>query len=255
MNAAFVVLTALYYHASLDTNQSHPARPRGYQQSISNIDIQSDPQLQVSGQIVSVTPHVPDPVLVHELVPEPLSVTKEGSCQQPMPNNTPWLSSLHTWQVIRYGVSCSLLYSILCFNLVGCMSRNGLQDGRRRQYLGRLPQLQPQYCGPVSIDELDISAPVFATFTNAAPVYVEQLLNWAFHLRELQLPHVVVCLDNESEDIALSNGIPYVTVQNKTTSEDVRNDHATFRAMVSRKARPFPIFSTSFSTSFLQPKR
>ena len=83
---------------------------------------------------------------------------------------------------------------------------NDVQDDRRRQYLGRLPHLQPHYCGPVSISELDISAPVFATFTNAAPVYVEQLLNWAFHLRELQLPHVVVCLDDESEDIALSNG-------------------------------------------------
>lgn len=110
-----------------------------------------------------------------------------------------------------------------------------MQDERRRQYLGRLPHLQPNYCGPVSVAELDTSKLVFATFTNAAPVYVEQLLNWAFHLRELQLPHVVVCLDNESEDIAVSNGIPFVTVQNKTTSEDVRNDHATFRAMVSRK--------------------
>jgi hypothetical protein len=61
------------------------------------------------------------------------------------------------------------------------------------------------------------------------------MLNWAFHLRELQLQHVVVCLDSESEDIAVSNGIPHITVQNKTTSEDVRNDHETFRAMVSRK--------------------
>lgn len=147
------------------------------------------------------------------------------------------------------GVSLLCLSQPLCGSHISCFTgwthqvlhvTIVVQDERRRQYLGRLPHLQPHYCGPVSIDELDTSAPIFATFTNAAPVYVEQLLNWAFHLRELQLPHVVVCLDDESEDIALSNGIPYVTVQNKTTSEDVRNDHKTFRAMVSRKARPLP---------------
>ena len=112
------------------------------------------------------------------------------------------------------------------------------QDPRRKRFLGRLTQLQPQYSGPAGLAGLARDAPVFATFTNAAPVYVEQLLNWAFHLRELALPHVVVCLDPESEDIAASNGIPWVAVRNQTTSEDVRNDHATFRAMVSRKVRP-----------------
>lgn len=111
------------------------------------------------------------------------------------------------------------------------------QDERRRHFLGRLVELQPRYAGPTGLQSLSRGAPVFATFTNAAPVYVEQLLNWAFHLRELGLPHVVVCLDPESEDIAASNGIPWVAVQNQTTSEDVRNDHATFRAMVSRKVR------------------
>jgi hypothetical protein len=111
------------------------------------------------------------------------------------------------------------------------------QDPQRRKYLGLLSRLQPHYTGPVSLHDIDKTKAVFSTFTNAAPVYVEQLLNWAYHLRELGLPHLVVCLDSESEEIASSNGIPWVPVQNKTTSEDVRNDHATFRAMVSRKVR------------------
>jgi hypothetical protein len=111
------------------------------------------------------------------------------------------------------------------------------QDARRKRFLGMLPRLQPRYAGPGAVDALSRRAPVFATFTNAAPVYVEQLLNWAYHLRELGLPHVVVCLDAESEDIATTNGLPWIPVANRTTSEDVRNDHATFRAMVSRKAR------------------
>ena len=112
-----------------------------------------------------------------------------------------------------------------------------MQDPRRQRFLGMLPRLQPHYAGPVSLADLDRAAPIFATFTNAAPVYVEQLLNWAFHLRQLELPHVVVCLDSESEEIATANGLPWVAVANQTTSEDVRNDHATFRAMVSRKVR------------------
>lgn len=117
------------------------------------------------------------------------------------------------------------------------MRVQAVQDARRQRFLGMLPRLQPHYAGTVSVDLLDRDAPVFATFTNAAPVYVEQLLNWAFHLRALNLPHVVVCLDPESEDIAETNGLPWVPVVNQTTSEDVRNDHATFRAMVSRKVR------------------
>lgn len=112
-----------------------------------------------------------------------------------------------------------------------------VQDPRRRHFLGSLPRLQPSYEGPTQLQHLNRAAPIFATFTNAAPVYVEQLLNWAFHLRELNLPHLVVCLDPESEDVAATNGLPWVPVQNQTTSEDVRNDHATFRAMVSRKLR------------------
>ena len=112
-----------------------------------------------------------------------------------------------------------------------------MQDPRRKHFLGRLPRLQPHYEGATALEHLDRSSPVFATFTNAAPVYVEQLLNWAYHLRDLNLPHVVVCLDPESEDIAKTNGLPWVPVDNQTTSEDVRNDHATFRAMVSRKVR------------------
>jgi hypothetical protein len=110
-----------------------------------------------------------------------------------------------------------------------------VQDPRRRHFLGRLPRLQPSYKGPTQLRQLDRAAPIFVTFTNAAPAYVEQLLNWAFHLRELSLPHLVVCLDPESEDIATTNGLPWVPVQNQTTSEDIRNDHAMFRAMVSRK--------------------
>jgi hypothetical protein len=112
-----------------------------------------------------------------------------------------------------------------------------LQDPRRRHFLGRLLQLQPGYQGPKSLSELSRDAAVFATFSNAAPAYLEQLLNWAFHLRELQLPHLVVCLDAETEEVAASNGILWLPVQNQTTSEDVRNDHATFRAMVSRKVQ------------------
>lgn len=118
-----------------------------------------------------------------------------------------------------------------------CLLRT-LQDPVRRDFLGRLPELQPEYAGPVSVNQLNQSATVFATFTNAAPVYVEQLLNWAFHLRALGLPHLVVCLDAASEDVCASNGLPWVPVANQTGSEDVRNDHMTFRAMVSRKVPP-----------------
>jgi hypothetical protein len=154
---------------------------------------------------------------------------KHRESEQPSPGDTAWFATLRTWQVSSSGSrigSCQTSYS----------NQGGhVQDERRRHFLGRLPELQPRYRGPVSVGQLDTAKPVFATFTNAAPVYVEQLLNWAFHLRELHLPHLVVCLDNESEDIARSNGIPWVAVQNKTTSEDVRNDHAVFRAMVSRK--------------------
>ena len=117
-----------------------------------------------------------------------------------------------------------------CRNHAGCM-----QDPRRRRFLGLLRRLQPHYSGPVATGDLNRSAPVFSAFTNAAPVYIEQLLNWAFHVRALNLPHLVVCLDAESEEIAQSNDLPWVAVANQTTSEDVRNDHATFHAMVSRK--------------------
>lgn len=122
-------------------------------------------------------------------------------------------------------------------DLAGARPICSLQDPRRKRFLGMLPRLQPLYDGPTQVESLDRSRPVFATFTNAAPVYIEQLLNWAFHLRDLQLPHLVVCLDPESEEIARTNGLPWVPVENQTTSEDVRNDHATFRAMVSRKVR------------------
>jgi hypothetical protein len=121
-----------------------------------------------------------------------------------------------------------------------------IQDPRRKRFLGMLPRLQPRHQSSASFASIDRQVPVFATFTNAAPVYVEQLLNWAYHLRELQLPHVVVCLDTESEEIADSNGIPWLAVANKTTSEDVRNDHATFRAMVSRKVHACKASRSSF---------
>eukprot|EP00892_Ulva_mutabilis_P003418 jgi/Ulvmu1/1448/UM011_0178.1 len=140
---------------------------------------------------------------VHDVVPKQACHTSK---QLPSAQNQAWLATLHT-----------------------------RKDPVRRHFLGKLPQLQPHYLGPSTITQLNRSEPVFATFTNAAPVYVEQLLNWAYHLRELGLPHLVVCLDDESLDIARVNGIPWIEVANKTTSQDVRNDHATFRAMVSHK--------------------
>ena len=106
VNAAFVVLAALYFHASINAHQSHPSRPCDHQQAAANTNLQFEKELQVSGQIVSVNPRVPDlpdpvPEPVHHLDPEPEPVlsTKEGRCKQPAPDNTPWLSSLRTWQV------------------------------------------------------------------------------------------------------------------------------------------------------------
>ena len=60
------------------------------------------------------------------------------------------------------------------------------------------------------LEGLPPQATVFVTFVNGDEKYREMMLNWALHLRAIQLWHVVVAFDDKAAATCAENGIPFI---------------------------------------------
>ena len=61
-----------------------------------------------------------------------------------------------------------------------------------------------------SIDDIPPGATVWVTFVNGDEKYREMMLNWAYHLRAIDVPHIVVAFDDVAAAVCAENGIPHL---------------------------------------------
>jgi hypothetical protein len=60
------------------------------------------------------------------------------------------------------------------------------------------------------LDAMPAGSTVFVTFVNGDEKYREMMINWALHLRQLDVWHVVIAFDHQAADTCANNAIPYI---------------------------------------------
>jgi hypothetical protein len=60
------------------------------------------------------------------------------------------------------------------------------------------------------VEDIPANSTVWVTFVNGDEKYREMMLNWAFHLRVLNVPHVVAAFDDVAAAVCSKNGVPFI---------------------------------------------
>jgi hypothetical protein len=61
-----------------------------------------------------------------------------------------------------------------------------------------------------NIDDIPAGATVWVTFVNGDEKYRDLMMNWAYHLRTVNVPHMVVAFDDVAATVCQEKGIPYL---------------------------------------------
>jgi hypothetical protein len=61
-----------------------------------------------------------------------------------------------------------------------------------------------------SVDDIPPGSTVWVTFVNGDEKYREMMINWAYHLRQVNVPHLVVAFDDVAAGVCEDKGIPFL---------------------------------------------
>lgn len=60
------------------------------------------------------------------------------------------------------------------------------------------------------MDDIPAGATVWVTFVNGDDKYRDLMINWAYHLRLVNVAHVVIAFDDLAAQVCAANDIPYI---------------------------------------------
>jgi hypothetical protein len=61
-----------------------------------------------------------------------------------------------------------------------------------------------------SIEDVPPGSTLWVTFVNGDAKYREMMINWAYHLRAVNVPHLVVAFDDVAATVCADKGIPHL---------------------------------------------
>jgi hypothetical protein len=60
------------------------------------------------------------------------------------------------------------------------------------------------------VEDIPANSTVWVTFVNGDKKYREMMLNWAYHLRILNVPHLVAAFDDVAAAVCSKHGVPFI---------------------------------------------
>lgn len=76
--------------------------------------------------------------------------------------------------------------------------------------LSHVPPVQQHKRWFDDINDIPPGSTVWVTFVNGDEKYRDLMINWAYHLRAVNVPHVVVAFDDVAASVCRDKGIPFL---------------------------------------------